>query len=73
MNTDNSCVDLVCEQIKLSTHSACENATGMSSTCTVAKGNSPTTCMTKIENCGSYEENQCKSTKSGKICIWANN
>lgn len=52
MNTDNTCVDLVCEKIKLTTHSACESASGMDSTCTVAKGASPTTCMTKLDSCG---------------------
>ncbi|CAD8167875.1 unnamed protein product [Paramecium pentaurelia] len=74
LNTlDNTCVDLVCEKIKLTTHENCENASGMDNACTVAKGASPTTCMTKLDSCGQYEVNQCKSTKSGKKCIWANN
>ncbi|CAD8155977.1 unnamed protein product [Paramecium octaurelia] len=70
LNSDNTCVDLVCEKIKLTSHTACEAVSGMNKTCTVAKGSSPTACMTKLDSCGQYEQNQCKSTKSGKNCIW---
>ncbi|CAD8128328.1 unnamed protein product [Paramecium sonneborni] len=71
LNSDNTCVDLQCEKIKLTTHPDCDGVLGMNNTCTVAKGASPTNCMTKLESCGQYEQNQCKSTKSGKTCIWA--
>lgn len=52
MNSDNTCVDLICEKIKLTTHPDCDGVLGMNNTCTVAKGASPTNCMTKLESCG---------------------